>query len=112
MIGLYLHPPEKAVVLCVDEKSSIQALDRTNRSCRCARTTGTAHPRLRPPWHGNALRRARHRQRRGTGRTYARHRHQEFLKFLQLVANRYPRGQVHLVLDNYRTHKHPRSTPG
>jgi transposase len=42
-----------------------------------------------------------------TGRTYARHRHQEFLKFLQLVARRYPRGQLHLVLDNYRTHKHP-----
>ncbi len=42
-----------------------------------------------------------------TGRCYARHRHQEFLKFLQVVAKTYPRGHLHLVLDNYRTHKHP-----
>jgi len=42
-----------------------------------------------------------------TGRCYARHRHEEFLRFLRLVARRYPRGQIHLVLDNYATHKHP-----
>ena len=42
-----------------------------------------------------------------TGRTYSRHRHEEFLRFLKVIAARYPRVEIHLVLDNYRTHKHP-----
>jgi transposase len=108
VIGLYLHPPEKAVVLCVDEKSQMQALDRTQP--------------LLPMKPGQVERRTHDYKRHGTatlfaaldvasgevtGRCYARHRHQEFLRFLELVAERYPRTHVHLVLDNYRTHKHP-----
>jgi transposase len=108
VIGLYLHPPEKAVVLCVDEKSQIQALDRTQPllPMRPGQLERRTHDYVR---HGTATLFAALDIATGevTGRTYARHRHQEFLKFLQLVARRYPRGQLHLVLDNYRTHKHP-----
>jgi transposase len=109
VVGLYLHPPEKAVVvLCVDEKSQIQALDRTQPllPMRPGQPERRTHDYVR---HGTATLFAALDIASGevTGRTYARHRHQEFLKFLQLVAKRYPRGQVHLVLDNYRTHKHP-----
>ena len=109
VIGLYLHPPEKAaVVLCVDEKSQIQALDRTQPllPMRPGQPERRTHDYVR---HGTATLFAALDIATGevTGRSYARHRHQEFLKFLQLVAARYPRGQVHLVLDNYRTHKHP-----
>jgi transposase len=109
VIGLYLHPPEKAAaVLCVDEKSQIQALDRTQPllPMRPGLPERRTHDYVR---HGTATLFAALDIATGevTGRTYARHRHQGFLKFLQLVAKRYPRGQVHLVLDNYRTHKHP-----
>jgi transposase len=108
VVGLYLHPPEKAVVLCVDEKSQIQALDRTQPllPMRPGQVERRTHDYVR---HGTATLFAALDVATGevTGRTYARHRHQEFLKFLQLVAKRYPRGQVHMVLDNYRTHKHP-----
>jgi transposase len=108
VVGLFLHPPEKAVVLCVDEKSQIQALDRTQPllPMRPGQVERRTHDYVR---HGTATLFAALDIATGevTGRTYARHRHQEFLKFLQLVARRYPRGQLHLVLDNYRTHKHP-----
>ena len=108
VIGLYLHPPEKAVVLCVDEKSQIQALDRTQPllPLRPGQPERRTHDYVR---HGTATLFAALDVATGevTGRTYARHRHQEFLRFLQLVARRYPRGPLHLVLDNYRTHKHP-----
>ena len=108
VIGLYLHPPEKAVVLCVDEKSQIQALDRTQPllPMRPGQVERRIHDYVR---HGTATLFAALDIATGevTGRTYARHRHEEFLRFLQSVARRYPRGQLHLVLDNYRTHKHP-----
>jgi transposase len=108
VIGLYLHPPEKAVVLCVDEKSQIQALDRTQPllPLRPGQPERRTHDYVR---HGTATLFAALDIATGevTGRTTQRHRHQEFLRFLQFVARRYPRGQVHLVLDNYRTHKHP-----
>lgn len=109
VVGLYLHPPEKAAaVLCVDEKSQIQALDRTQPllPMRPGQPEPRTHDYVR---HGTATLFAALDVATGevTGRTYARHRHQEFLRFLQLVAKRYPRGEVHLVLDNYRTHKHP-----
>ncbi len=108
VIGLYLHPPEKALVLSVDEKSQIQALDRTQP--------------LLPMRPGQVERRTHDYVRHGTttlfaaldvatgeviGRTYVQHRHQEFLRFLKLIATTHRRGQIHLVLDNYRTHKHP-----
>jgi transposase len=108
VVGLYLHPPEKAVVLCVDEKSQIQALDRTQPllPMRPGQPERRTHDYVR---HGTATLFAALDVASGevTGRTYARHRHQEFLRFLHLVARRYPRGELHLVLDNYRTHKHP-----
>lgn len=109
VIGLYLHPPERAAaVLFVDERSQIQALDRTQPllPMRPGQPERRTHDYVR---HGTATLCAALDIATGgvTGRTYARHRHQEFLKFLQLVAKRYPRGEVHLVLDHYRTHKHP-----
>ena len=108
LCGLYLEPPAGAVVLCVDEKSQIQALDRTAPTLP-----------LRP---GLAERRTHDYVRHGitslfaaldvatgkiTGRCFDRHRHSEFLAFLKLVARRYPRRELHVVLDNYGTHKHP-----
>ena len=108
IVGLYLHPPEKALVLCVDEKSQIQALDRTQP--------------LLPLRPGQVERRTHDYTRHGTTTLFAaldiatgevtghctlRHRHQEFLDFLRLLARTYPRQELHLVLDNYGTHKHP-----
>jgi transposase len=108
LCALYLEPPAGAVVLCVDEKSQIQALDRTAPTLP-----------LRP---GLAERRTHDYVRHGitslfaalevatgkvTGRCFDRHRHTEFLAFLKLVARRYPRRDLHVVLDNYGTHKHP-----
>jgi transposase len=112
VVGLYLAPPENAVVLCVDEKSQIQALDR-------------AAPIL-PLQPGLAERRSHDYVRHGTSTLFAaleiatgtvtgavkpRHRHQEFLAFLKQVARAYPDDgtgrQLHLVMDNYAAHKHP-----
>jgi len=110
VVGLYLNPPEKALVLCVDEKSQIQALDRTQpglplKKGRCGTMT---HDYKR---HGTttlfaALEIA---QGKVVGQCYARHRHQEFLKFVKRLDQEFP-GEVklHMVMDNYGTHKHPR----
>ncbi|WP_344279373.1 IS630 family transposase [Actinomadura napierensis] len=110
IVGLYLAPPDKAVVVCVDEKSQIQALDRTA-------------PML-PVRPGLAERRTHDYVRHGTttlfaaleiatGRVtadacHARHRHTEFLRFLKQVAKAHPRVKLHVICDNYGTHKHPR----
>jgi transposase len=106
VVGLYLAPPENAVVLCCDEKSQIQALDRTA-------------PML-PMQPGLPERRTHDYVRHGTttlcaalnittGKVTAtcqpRHRHQEFLRFLKQVARAYPEGELHLVMDNYAAHK-------
>jgi transposase len=108
VVGLYLHPPEKAVVLCVDEKSQVQALDRTAP--------------ILPIMPGVPERQTHDYIRHGTTTLFAalevatgrveqaclpRHRHQEFLRFLKQVAKAYPRIKLHLVVDNYATHKHP-----
>ena len=108
VVALYLNPPDKAVVLCIDEKSQIQALDRT----------APILP-LRP---GLPARQTHDYKRNGTttlfaalevatGRVtqacYDQHRHEEFLRFLKLVAKTYPRRKLHIVCDNYGTHKHP-----
>jgi transposase len=111
VVGLYLNPPEKAVVLCVDEKSQIQALDRTQpglpmKKGRCGTMT---HDYKR---HGTTTLFAALEvlQGRVIGQCYERHRHQEFLKFLRRLEEEFP-GDVplHLVMDNYGTHKHPRT---
>ena len=110
VVGLYLNPPQQAIVLCVDEKSQVQALDRTQPSLplkkgRCGTMT---HDYKR---HGTTTLFAALEvlQGRVIGQCYARHRHQEWLKFLRRLDEEFP-GPVplHLVMDNYGTHKHPR----
>lgn len=108
VVGLYLDPPEKAIVLCMDEKSQVQALDRTQPSL--------------PMVPGRAGTMTHDYKRNGTttlfaaldvltgkviGQCLPRHRHEEFLKFLKTLDAQIPRDlQVHLILDNYSTHKH------
>jgi transposase len=110
IVGLYLNPPEHAIVLCADEKSQIQALDRTQpglplKKGRCGTMTHDY-------------------KRNGTATLFAaintldgkvismcddRHRHQEWLKFLRVIDDLTPaEKQVHLIVDNYATHKHPK----
>lgn len=110
IIGLYLNPPEHAIVLCADEKSQIQALDRTQpglplKKGRCGTMTHDY-------------------KRNGTATLFAamstldgkvismcddRHRHQEWLKFLRVIDDKTPADkQLHLIADNYATHKHPK----
>jgi transposase len=111
VVGLYLHPPERAVVLCVDEKTQVQALDRTAP--------------IMPIRPGLPERATHDYRRHGTTTLFAalevatgrveqaclpRHRHQEFLRFLKQVAKAYPRVKLHVVVDNYATHKHPAVT--
>ena len=110
IVGLYMNPPERAVVLCCDEKSQVQALDRTQ-------------PGL-PLKRGRAQTMTHDYKRHGTTTLFAalnildgsvisqcqpRHRHIEWLKFLkQIEATVAPDLQIHVVLDNYATHKHPK----
>src|SRR5215213_5467662 len=109
VVGLYLHPPEKAVVLCVDEKSQIQALDRTAPilALRPGLAERRTHDYVR---HGTTTLFAALEVATGkvTDRCFDRHRHIEFLAFCTQVAKAYPRRELHLVLDNYGTHTHPR----
>ena len=108
IVGVYLNPPEKAVVLCVDEKSQMQALDRTQpgwplKKGRCGTYT---HDYVR---HGTTTLFAALEVLEGRviGQCLPRHRHQEFLKFLRTLDASYPKGlDLHLILDNYGTHKH------
>src|SRR5665213_2306185 len=108
VVGLYLAPPENAIVLCVDEKSQIQALDRTAP--------------ILPMQPGLPERRTHDYVRHGTTTLFAaleiatgqvttackpRHRNTEFLAFLKQVAAAYPETELHLVMDNYAAHKHP-----
>lgn len=109
VIGLYMNPPEHALVLCCDEKSQIQALDRTQ-------------PGL-PLKKGRGQTMTHDYKRNGTATLFAalstldgkvislcqeRHRHQEWLKFLRLLDDATPEDkQLHLIVDNYATHKHP-----
>ena len=108
IVGLYLDPPDGALVVCVDEKTQIQALDRTQP--------------LLPLRAGLAERRTHDYLRHGTTNLYAaleiasgqvvgqcrpRHRHQEFLAFLRRVVREFPAGELHIVLDNSSTHSTP-----
>jgi transposase len=107
VVGLYLHPPEHAIVLCVDEKSQIQALERTRpvRPVAPGRVERRTHDYIR---HGTTTLFAALEVATGrvTDQCAQHHRHNEFLDFLKLVARAYPRRQLHVVLDNYATHKH------
>lgn len=110
IVGLYLNPPEHAIVLCADEKSQIQALDRTQpglpmKKGRCGTMT---HDYKR---HGTATLFAALNTLDGTVISMCdqRHRHQEWLKFLRVIAQLTPpEKEVHLIVDNYATHKHPK----
>jgi transposase len=108
VVGLYLNPPEKAVVLSIDEKSQIQALDRTAPilPMRPGLPERASHDYVR---HGTTTLFAALEVATGkvTDACYPRHRSDEFLKFLKHVAKAYPRVPLHLVVDNYATHKHP-----
>jgi len=108
VVGLYLDPPAHAIVLCVDEKSQIQALERTQpvRPVAPGRVERRTHDYLR---HGTTTLFAALEVATGqvTDACRPRHRHSEFLAFLKLVAKAYPRRQLHVVCDNYATHKHP-----
>jgi transposase len=108
VVGLYLNPPEKALVLCVDEKSQIQALDRTQASLpmKPGRAGTMTHDYKR---NGTTTLFAALNTLDGSviGQCLPRHRHQEFLKFLRTIDREFP-GELdlHLIVDNYRTHKH------
>jgi transposase len=109
IVGLYMNPPDRAVVICADEKSGIQALDRSQT--------------ILPLRLGMLASRSWDYKRNGTIDLFAalnildgtvvtqfhkRHRHQEFLVFLRTVDNKFPEGfDIHMVLDNYDTHTHP-----
>ncbi len=110
IVGLYLNPPEHAIVLCADEKSQIQALDRTQpglplKKGRCGTMT---HDYKR---NGTATLFAALNTLDGTVISMCddQHRHQEWLKFLRVIDQVTPeRKEIHLIADNYATHKHPR----
>jgi putative transposase len=110
IVGLYLSPPDKAVVLCVDEKSQIQALERTQPllPMGLGYVEGVTHNYVR---HGTTTLFAALNLATGTviSRCRRRHRHQEYLHFLREIDAQVPtRFAVHLIVDNYATHKHPR----
>lgn len=109
VVGVYLNPPDKAVVLCVDEKTQVQALDRTQpglpmKKGRCGTMT---HDYKR---NGTTCLFAAMNVLEGKviGSCYPRHRHIEFLKFLRTINKEVPgEMDIHMILDNYGTHGHP-----
>ncbi|HEV2037769.1 MAG TPA: IS630 family transposase [Candidatus Eremiobacteraceae bacterium] len=110
IVGLYLNPPEHALVLCVDEKSQVQALERTQPllPMGLGYVEGVTHDYVR---HGTTTLFAALDIANGSVLTKCkpRHRHQEFLSFLRHIeASVPPALDVHLICDNYATHKHPR----
>jgi transposase len=109
VVGLYLNPPDNAIVLSVDEKSQIQALDRTAPilPLRPGLPEKRSHDYVR---NGTTTLFAALEVATGkvTALTQPRHRHQEFLRFLKQVAKAYPRKKLHIVCDNYGSHKHPK----
>jgi transposase len=109
VVGLYLNPPDKAVVLCVDEKTQIQALDRTQpglplKKGRCGTMTHDYKRNGTTTLFAalNVL------EGRVLGDCQKRHRHQEFLRFLRRIVREFPgKTALHLVIDNYGTHGTP-----
>ena len=108
VVGVYLNPPDKAVVLCMDEKSQIQALDRTQPSLplKKGRAGTMTHDYKR---NGTTTLFAALNVLTGVviGQCLPRHRNGEFLKFLRTIDRQVPKGlQIHMILDNYGTHTH------
>src|SRR5881397_609 len=109
IVGLYMNPPEHALVLCVDEKSQIQALDRTQPllPMRPGQVERRTHDYVR---HGTTSLFAALDVKTGTviGECHARHRAAEFRRFLDTIDGAVPKDlDVHLIVDNYATHKTP-----
>jgi transposase len=109
VVGLYLNPPDQAVVLCMDEKSQIQALDRTQPSLplKPGRAGTMTHDYKR---HGTTSLFAALDVLTGKviGKCFDRHRHDEFLRFLRTIDTQVPRKlHIHMIVDNYGTHTHP-----
>jgi transposase len=110
VVGVYLTPPQNAVVLCVDEKSQIQALDRTQpglplKAGRC----GTFTHDYKRNGTTTLFAALQVLEGRVIGQCYPRHRHQEFLQFLRRLDAEFPQAVgLHLILDNYGTHGHER----
>ena len=109
IVGLYLDPPDKALVLSVDEKSQIQALDRTQPGLplKKGRAGTMTHDYKR---HGTTTLFAALDVATGRviGQCMQRHRHQEWLRFLRTIDRKTPKNlDLHLIIDNYATHKHP-----
>jgi hypothetical protein len=114
VVGLYVDPPAHAIVLSVDEKSQIQALDRTQPGLplKKGRAGTMTHDYER---HGTTTLFAAMNVLDGTviGRNMQRHRHQEFIRFLNVVERQVPAGKtIHAIIDNYAAHKHPMSADG
>lgn len=110
IVGLYLNPPDNAMVLCVDEKSQIQALDRTQPLLPMGfgYAEGVTHDYVR---HGTTTLFAALDITSGKvlAQCKRRHRHQEFLQFLREIEQNVPKDlDIHMVIDNYATHKHPK----
>jgi transposase len=110
VVGLYIDPPAHAVVLSVDEKSQIQALDRTQPGLpiKKGRAGTMTHDHVR---HGTTTLFAALNVLDGSviGQCMQRHRHQEFIRFLNRIERDVPAGKlIHVILDNYATHKHPK----
>ena len=108
IVGLYLNPPDHVVVLCVDEKLRVQALDRTQRALPMdlGYVEGFTHDYIR---HGTTTLFAALNTATGEviARCAKRHRHQEYLTFLRLIDREVPAAlDIHLIADNYATHKH------
>jgi len=108
IVGLYLNPPDKAMVLCVDEKSQIQALERSQPilPLGLGYAEGVTHDYKR---HGTTTLFAALDIDSGTimAQCKSKHRHQEFIQFLNYIDKKIPEGlDVHLIVDNYATHKH------
>ncbi len=110
VVGLYVDPPAHAIVLSVDEKSQIQALDRSQPGLpmKKGRAGTMTHDYKR---HGTTTLFAALNVLDGSviGRNMARHRHQEFIRFLNAIEREVPAGKtIHAILDNYAVHKHPK----
>jgi transposase len=110
IVGLYMHPPAHAVVLSIDEKSQIQALDRTQPGLplKPGKAGTLTHDYKR---HGTTTLFAAFNVLDGVvlGRCMQKHTHQEFIRFLNAVEREVPAGKtIHAILDNYATHKHPK----
>src|SRR6266702_509846 len=110
IVGLYLNPPEHALVLSIDEKSQIQALDRTQPGLPLKKGRGAT---MTHDYKRNGTTTLFAALDTATGEVYGlcqqRHRHQEWLRFLRMIDDTIPEEkQIYLICDNYATHKHPR----